>query len=164
MKLWLAPHSSLHCPRERPGDVGDMTTLFNRPGTASAFVARAGTANLWSTSVLVMFAVVRPEWSVGADVPISRRGLTTPMYLSHRRDLLRSWQNRASVALDMQACWLSASTLPHVELSFDWKACEPTTCSLSATNAGARSCSWMAPTPAPRPSTTMSWIAAAIAD
>ena len=83
IKLWLAPHNSLHWPRYIPGAVGWMYCLLIRPGTASALQASAGRANLWSTSVLVMFKEFRDIGSVGADDDASRRGEFVDMNLSH---------------------------------------------------------------------------------
>ena len=60
-----------------------MYCLLIRPGTASALQARAGRANLWSTSVLVMFKEFRDIGRVGADEEASNRGEFVDMYLSH---------------------------------------------------------------------------------
>ena len=50
---WLAPQISEHWPKKMPGLVIVKVSWFRRPGMASAFTPRVGTAQEWITSAAV---------------------------------------------------------------------------------------------------------------
>ena len=54
IKLWLAPQISEHWPYANPGRYLINLVWFKRPGTASIFTPKDGTAHEWRTSELVI--------------------------------------------------------------------------------------------------------------
>lgn len=50
IKLWLDPQISEHCPKYKPGRVASRVVWFKRPGIASVFNPREGTAQECKTS------------------------------------------------------------------------------------------------------------------
>lgn len=53
INLWFAPQISEHCPYINPGRSILILPWFNRPGTASILIPKAGTAHEWITSAAV---------------------------------------------------------------------------------------------------------------
>lgn len=66
---WYTPHSSEHCPKNTPSRSASTDTWLRRPGVASSFIPRLGTAKSWITSVLV---TTKRTWvSTGSTIRLS---------------------------------------------------------------------------------------------